>query len=66
MLDRDATIAEWERLHGRSATHVDFYERLGGFQFTLVMVKLAESMGVPEMAVDNPVAHLTRELIESS
>jgi aminoglycoside phosphotransferase (APT) family kinase protein len=66
MLDRDQTIAEWERLHGRSATHVDFYERLGGFQFTLVMVRLAESMGVPGMATDNPVAHLTRELIETA
>jgi aminoglycoside phosphotransferase (APT) family kinase protein len=66
MLDRAETIAEWERLRGRSARHVDFYERLGGFQFTLVMVRLAESMGIPDMAVDNPVAHLTRELIEAS
>ena len=50
----------------RRPTNVDFYERLGGFQFCLVMVRLAESMGVPEMATDNPVAHLTAELIESS
>ena len=66
MLDRAETIAEWERLRGRHAGNVDFYERLGGFQFCLVMVKLAESMGVPEMAVHNPVADLTRQLIEAS
>jgi aminoglycoside phosphotransferase (APT) family kinase protein len=66
MLDRDETIRAWEELRGRPATHVDFYERLGGFQFTLVMVRLAESMGVPQMALDNPVAHITRQLIEAS
>jgi aminoglycoside phosphotransferase (APT) family kinase protein len=66
MLDREEIIAEWERLRGRPARHVDFYERLGGFQFTLVMIKLAESMGLPDMAVNNPVAHLTRQLIEAS
>ena len=32
----------WEELAGRPATHVDFYEILGGFQFCLVMCKLAE------------------------
>ena len=66
MLDRDETIAEWERLRGRPATNVDFYERLGGFQFCLVMVRLAESMGVPEMGLNNPVASLTRQLIASA
>jgi len=66
MLDRDETIAEWERLCGRRAVHVDFYERLGGFHFTLVMVRLAEALNIPGMAVDNPVAHLTQRLIEAS
>ena len=65
MLSRDETIAEWERLRGRSAVNVDFYERLGGFHFGLVMVRLAESMGVPEMALNNPVVELTRQLIQS-
>ena len=66
MLDRDETIATWERLRGRVAQHVDFYERLGGFQFSLVMVRLAEAMGVPAMALDNPVVHLTRQLVAAS
>lgn len=66
LLDRAETIAQWERLRGRAAIHVDFYERLAGFQFCLVMVRLAESMGVPEMAMDNPVADLTRALIDSA
>jgi aminoglycoside phosphotransferase (APT) family kinase protein len=65
MLDRDESIRAWEQWRARGATHVDFYERLGGFQFTLVMVRLAESMGIPQMALDNPVAHLTRQLIEA-
>jgi aminoglycoside phosphotransferase (APT) family kinase protein len=66
MLDRAETIAEWERLRSRSADHVDFYERLGGFQFCLVMVRLAEAMGIPEMGRDNPVATITRQLIDSA
>lgn len=66
MLDRDETIATWERLRGRAARHVDFYERLGGFQFSLVMVRLAEAMGAPAMAFDNPVVHLTRQLVAAS
>jgi len=66
MLDRDETIATWERHRGRRAQHVDFYERLGGFQFSLVMVRLAEAMGAPAMAFDNPVVHLTRQLVAAS
>lgn len=69
MLDHDATVALWEQRMGRPATHVDFYERLAGFQFCLVMVKLAEmysmSLG-PEalaMGVHNPVAAITCELL---
>lgn len=68
-LDRAETITLWERLMGRRATNIDFYERLGGFQFCLVMVKLAEmysmSMGPAAlaMAIWNPVAEITAELL---
>ena len=55
---------------GRPATHVDFYERLGGFQFCLVMCKLAEmytmehgAEAVGPMATHNPVSLRTAELI---
>ncbi len=64
MLDRAKTIALWEQHMGRRAEHVDFYERLGGFHFTLVMIMLAEMMNIPEMRVDNPVAAITAELMD--
>jgi aminoglycoside phosphotransferase (APT) family kinase protein len=69
MLTREETIAEWERHMGRPASHVEFYEVLAGFQFCLVMVKLAEmysmSLGPAAltMAVHNPVAAITAEMI---
>ena len=70
MLDRDATVAVWEDVRGRSADHVDFYEVLGGFHFTLVMIKIAEmmerfvpDMADPRMAIYNPVAQITAGLI---
>jgi aminoglycoside phosphotransferase (APT) family kinase protein len=64
MLDPAATVACWEEHMGRTAPHVDFYERLAGFQFTLVMIRLAEMMEFPEMAVHNPVAEITCELLD--
>jgi aminoglycoside phosphotransferase (APT) family kinase protein len=70
MLRRDEIIAWWEELVGRPAPRVDFYERLAGFHFTLVMMRidamnqqLDPSNWQPGMAVNNPVATLTRELI---
>jgi aminoglycoside phosphotransferase (APT) family kinase protein len=70
MLDRAATIALWEELMGRPATHVDFYEILAGFQFCLVMIKLAEmyvlESGDPSigaMAIYNPVVTITARLL---
>jgi aminoglycoside phosphotransferase (APT) family kinase protein len=66
MLDADETITQWERHVGRAARHVDFYERLAGFHFTLIMIRLAEMMEFPEMAVNNPVADITAQLLELS
>ena len=70
MLDRAETIALWGDLMGRPATHVDFYERLGGFQFCLVMCKLAEMYtlehgpeAVGPMATHNPVSFITADLL---
>lgn len=64
MLTREETIACWEKHMGRPARHVDFYERLAGLHFTLVMIRLAEMMQIPEMAVKNPVAEITAHLLE--
>lgn len=43
-LDRAETISFWEERVGRPATHVDFYEVLGGFHFSLIMVMLGKNM----------------------
>ncbi len=66
MLDRDETIAVWQELMGRPATNVDFYQTLAGFQFGLVMVRIAQTLvqqtGDPAMgamAVHNPVNAIT-------
>ena len=63
MLDPAETIAVWESRLGRPASHVEFYEQLAGFHFTLVMIRLAEMMEFPDMAVHNPVAEITCRLL---
>lgn len=63
MLDAAETIAVWESRLGRPASHVEFYEQLAGFHFTLVMIRLAEMMEFPDMAVHNPVAEITCQLL---
>jgi len=70
MLDRDQTIALWEELKGRPASDVDFYEIVAGFQFSLVMVRLAAmyalehgAEAVGPMATHNPVSLRTAELL---
>ncbi len=62
MLTSEETIAMWEQHMGRPAGHIDFYERLAGFHFSLVMIKLAEMMNFPEMSTNNPVADITLQL----
>lgn len=44
LLDRDEIIAFWESQVGRKANHVDFYEMLGGFHFSLIMVMMGRNM----------------------
>ncbi len=64
MMDRSETVAEWERHMGRDPGHLGFYEVLAGFQFTLVMIRLSELLGLTEMAVDNPIADLTAQPLD--
>ena len=47
---------------GRPASNIEFYERLGGFHFSLVMIRLSELMSYPEMSVNNPVADITLQI----
>ncbi len=70
MLDHVATVALWEKLMGRAAKHLKFYEVLAGFQFCLVMIRLAEAFSAESgdpamaaMAIYNPVVNLTADLI---
>ena len=70
MLDREATIELWSQLMGRTPDHVEFYEVLAGFQFGLVMSRLAEmyvmESGDPSigaMAIWNPVNTITARML---
>jgi aminoglycoside phosphotransferase (APT) family kinase protein len=67
---RQETIDSYERLSGRAAKDLDWYEVLAGLRFTIVMKRLSVIMqdwGVVDrdanMGVDNPVTRLTAELI---
>lgn len=42
--DHAATIARWEELTGRRATHVDFYQVFAGLRFAVIMMRLAQLM----------------------
>lgn len=42
--DRRATIARWEEIVGREALHVDYYELLGVYKFTLIMSRVVQQM----------------------
>lgn len=73
LLDRAELIDAWQDAVGRVATHVDFYERLAGFHFTLVMIRISEmnrrldpEHWQPGFDTHNPVAMLTKELIGSA
>jgi aminoglycoside phosphotransferase (APT) family kinase protein len=64
MLDEAATIAVWEEAMGRKAVNVDFYKKLAGFHFTLVMMRICEVMGAPENALHSPVLAMTAEMLD--
>ena len=69
---REEVITHYEKLSGRPATHVEYYEVLAGMKFSVVMIGLAKQMkhhGVlPEEAefeTNNPVSNLHRVQLES-
>lgn len=68
--DHDETVAIWSSLMGREPHHVDFYIRLAGFHFSLVMLRISAMMRLlepeswaPEYETHNPVMLLTKQLI---
>lgn len=70
MLTRDETIAFWESKVGRRAEHVDFYEIVAGFHFTLVMMRITgmykeldPATYQPGANLYNPVSMLTAGLL---
>ncbi len=70
LLTRAETIDLWEQEQRRPASHIDFYERLAGFQFSLVLVRMAAMMelltpdtAIPGMGVYNPVVAETAKLL---
>lgn len=42
--DRAATIARWEKLLGREARHVGYYEVLGCYKFSIIMARITLQM----------------------
>ena len=70
MLTRDESIALWEDRVGRRAEHVDFYEIVAGFHFTLVMMRIVGMFKeldpqsyTPGGDIYNPVSMLTAGLL---
>lgn len=70
MLTREQTIAHWEHCVGREARHVDFYELVAGFHFTLVMMRIVgmykeldPASYTPGADVYNPVSMLTASML---
>jgi aminoglycoside phosphotransferase (APT) family kinase protein len=39
---REETVARWERLSGRTAEHLDYYEVFAAFRFAVVMIRVAQ------------------------
>ena len=73
VMSRSETIEFWEQHVGRRGEHVDFYEIVAGFHFTLVMMRiigmykeLDPANYHPGADVYNPVSTLTAGLLHIS
>ena len=69
---REETIATYERLSGRTAEHVEYYEVLAGMRFTVILISLAKQFKHYEIMpkdvdfeINNPVANLHRKELEA-
>ncbi len=71
LLDRDESIARWEKASGRSAEHLAWYELLGATRYASIMtrvLKLLDATGVypggAEMAYDQSGSQLLRRILD--
>lgn len=70
LLDRDDVVAQWEETLGRKARHLEFYEILGAFHFTLIMMRLGKmrlelepETADPDFGLTNPGPVLLAKLL---
>lgn len=70
LLGRRELIERWERKVGRPATHIDFYEVLGGFHFSVIMIMLGKNMlrlapdtAPPDFGLVNPGPQLLAKML---
>ena len=69
---REEAIALYEKISGRPAVNIEYYEVLAGMRFSVIMIALAQGMKhhevLPEEAefeTNNPVSNLHRVQLES-
>jgi aminoglycoside phosphotransferase (APT) family kinase protein len=68
---REETIARYEERVGRKVKHLEYYEILGAFRFTLIMVRVAQQLKSYELLpvdsdfeVDNTSSRLLAKLLD--
>jgi aminoglycoside phosphotransferase (APT) family kinase protein len=66
-----ATIARWEELTGRRATHIEFYEVFAGLRFAVSMIRLSQLLmelevlpADSDLERNNPVTHLLAKMLD--
>lgn len=69
---REETIATYERLSGRTAEHVEYYELLAGMRFSVILIRLGKQFKHYEVMpkdgdfeINNPVVNLHRKQLEA-
>lgn len=69
--DRDATLARWESVSGRSAEHFDWYLLLGAARYATIMTRVLTLLdasgvfpGAAEMAYDQTGSQLLERLLD--
>jgi aminoglycoside phosphotransferase (APT) family kinase protein len=68
---REETVARYERLSGRSAEHLDYYEVFAAFRFSVIMIRVAQMIveygfmdGDSDLETNNPVTQLLAKMLD--